>query len=611
MSRLRTRCISITTLLISSFSLVVVLGIGSVLYLGLTNASHNSREMLGELTQMTMTTVVNQVYGHLSPVNTQLTYLTDIIQDGKVDATNDTEIGTLINGAMATTPQVVGMVLIRPDKSLISAQREDNLVVSEDWRHSGWVTQWLNRAPMMYGVTWMEPRLSQRLGRTVIPVAVPLHDGRRYLGTLLAAVDIREISLFLAALSEQINRTIFILDDQHRVLAHPALFDIGGYRSTIDHPLPTIDQLKDPLLGGIYQADEGKRGWMQVPGLHSHYLQRDGQGVLYVYQDISGYGPGAWTLGMYVTESQLPPVISRLQRYAAFGAGSMLLALMITGLVGRRIGGKIRQVARRMDGIHGARLEKAQYLPSSYIREVNQVARAYNVMLDDMRQHQLAQRLLGQYVPEAIAMQLVKEGGEISPRQCTATILFCDLEGFTGLTQRMPATRLVSVLNAYFSLLVEIIEQEGGIITQFQGDAILATFNVPNEQPDHAQRALRAAKSILTALSHMRFEGEALQCRIGINTGDVVAGSVGAPDRRNYTVHGDAVNMAARLEHLNKEYGSRLLVAESTYKLAPDLNWESVGRVQLRGHQGQVEVFRPVDLIPETTKGVQDSLRLH
>ncbi|MFP8967496.1 adenylate/guanylate cyclase domain-containing protein [Pokkaliibacter sp. CJK22405] len=593
MMRLARRSISMTTMLISCFSLVVVLGVGSVMYIGLSSASHNSKEMLRELSQMTMTTVANQVYGHLSPVTTQLTYLSDILQQGKIDPEDDFEVGTLINGAMATTPQVVGMVYIRADKTLVSAQRQDNLIMSENWRQSSWVTQWLDKAPDIYGVTWLEPRMSPRLGRTVIPVAVPLHDGHQYLGTLLAAVDIREISLFLASLSEQINRVIFILDGSHHVLAHPGLFDIGGYRSTLSQPLPSVEQFNDVYLKGVYEQKKSEQSWLSVPGMHSHYTTENGQGVLYIYQQISGFGPEPWKLGMYVREDQLPPVLSRLQRYLVVSGILLLVVLLVTWLISNRIGGKIRSLAKGMDSVHGGRLDQAKYLPVSRIREVDQVARAYNVMLDNIRQHQLAQRLLGQFVPEAVAMQLVKEGGEIPPRQTVATILFCDLEGFSTLTQQMGPSRLVSVLNAYFSLLVDLIEAQGGIITQFQGDAILATFNVPNPQVDHAQRALRAAKAILEALVDTRFEGEKLQCRIGINTGEVVAGSVGAPDRRNYTVHGDAVNMAARLEQMNKSYNSYLLVAESTYALLQDLDWECMGSVQLRGHLGEMNIYRP------------------
>jgi len=169
--------------------------------------------------------------------------------------------------------------------------------------------------------------------------------------------------------------------------------------------------------------------------------------------------------------------------------------------------------------------------------------------------------------------------------------LFCDIEGFTQLTETLGPVKIVNVLNAFFSAMVDILEQHDGVVTQFQGDAILATFNVPVADTNHARNAIQAAQEMLDCVADNKFDGETLNIRIGINTGSVVAGAIGAKGRLNYTVHGDAVNLAARLEALNKEYGSRLLIAESTVSRARDLDLSRIGEVTVRGQTKSINLF--------------------
>jgi len=153
--------------------------------------------------------------------------------------------------------------------------------------------------------------------------------------------------------------------------------------------------------------------------------------------------------------------------------------------------------------------------------------------------------------------------GSGEPRE--ATVLFLDLEGFTTLSERLAPQDLVRTLNAFYAAVAEPIMRHDGVITQFQGDAILATFNAPRLNADHAANAIQAALDIQALLQERTFgEGLALRARIGINTGVVIHGLIGTPDRLGYTVIGDEVNIAARLEALNKTYATSIIVSEST-----------------------------------------------
>ncbi len=208
---------------------------------------------------------------------------------------------------------------------------------------------------------------------------------------------------------------------------------------------------------------------------------------------------------------------------------------------------------------------------------------------DDKRRN--VSDMFGRHVPKAIADMMISDRGALEPVECEATVLFVDIAGFTGLTEKLGPARITEVLNAYFDAATEIISSFDGVITQFQGDAILAIFNLPVADPDHAEKALVAAETLLKRIKSETYGGETLGIRIGINTGNLIAGNVGGGGRQTYTVHGDAVNTAARLEAMNKELGTSILVSEATASRLQDRKLKSVGQVEIRGLSAQTAVF--------------------
>lgn len=210
--------------------------------------------------------------------------------------------------------------------------------------------------------------------------------------------------------------------------------------------------------------------------------------------------------------------------------------------------------------------------------------------LEAERDMNTVSQMFGRFVPKAVADSMIKDKGALDPVERQATVLFADLAGFTNLTEAKGPRAIVDILNAYFGTATEIIGKHNGVVTQFQGDAILAIFNVPFEDEKHAQHALNAAKELLDAVRTETFSGERLAIRIGIDSGPLIAGNVGGGGRQNYTVHGDAVNLAARLENLNKEHGTSLLVSQSTAELLTDSNLRKIGETEIRG------LTKPIDL---------------
>lgn len=204
---------------------------------------------------------------------------------------------------------------------------------------------------------------------------------------------------------------------------------------------------------------------------------------------------------------------------------------------------------------------------------------------------------LSKFVPREVARQVKfseqrMDVGFSEVRE--ATILFTAIEGFTSISENMEPTELIATLNAYFNVISRPIERHGGVINEFQGDAILATYHVPDELEDHAVEALRAAVEIQQVLNeHLLGNGLQLRSRIGINSGVIVGGLVGSGDRLGYTVHGDEVNLAARLEQLNKHYQTEIMVSPRIRELAgvDALKFREIESVTVRGRQSPVLVY--------------------
>jgi adenylate cyclase len=183
------------------------------------------------------------------------------------------------------------------------------------------------------------------------------------------------------------------------------------------------------------------------------------------------------------------------------------------------------------------------------------------------------------------------------------SIFFSDLEGFTGISEGLEPEELTNLLNDYLTAMTDIIHEEGGTVDKFEGDAIIAFWNAPLEQPDHAARCVRSALHCQARLAQMRPDfhkrlGKDLKMRIGVNTGHAVVGNMGSHSRFDYTMIGDAVNLAARLEGINKQFGLYTLISQTTMEqMAGAFPTREISRVAVVGRREPVVVYEP--LLPE------------
>ena len=229
--------------------------------------------------------------------------------------------------------------------------------------------------------------------------------------------------------------------------------------------------------------------------------------------------------------------------------------------------------------------------------------------------------MFGQYMSGTVINHLLEhpEKLQLGGERRRVTLFFSDLAGFTTISERLSPETVVGLLNDYLSAMTEIILDEEGTVDKFEGDAIMAFWGAPLDQPDQAARACRAALRQQAALKELnrQFAGlnlPPLAMRIGLNTGDAIVGNLGSVKRFDYTVIGDTVNLASRLEGVNKFYGSYIMASETTMAAcAGAVEFRELDLVAVKGKEQAIRVFEvlglPGELEPELIKGARTSPR--
>lgn len=228
--------------------------------------------------------------------------------------------------------------------------------------------------------------------------------------------------------------------------------------------------------------------------------------------------------------------------------------------------------------------------------EIGLLQAGFNRMAEGLRERRHIEEMFGRHVGTEVAREALDRGAVLGGEQREATALFVDLIGSTSLAQERPAEEVVRTLNAMFAAVARVVESEGGFVNKFEGDGALCVFGAPTDVPDHAPRALCAARQLRNALRDLVDEHPALDAAIGVSSGIVVAGNVGAPHRFEFTIIGDPVNEAARLTELAKGQPGRLLAGERAIAAAAGEEaerWVKAGSFDLRGRTAPTVAYEP------------------
>lgn len=240
---------------------------------------------------------------------------------------------------------------------------------------------------------------------------------------------------------------------------------------------------------------------------------------------------------------------------------------------------------------------------------------SYGYFVESRSKRELA-HLFGTYVPPELVDEMVKDPDSYSMKATTKelTVMFCDMRGFTKMSESMEPTQLQALLNSVFSQLTDLIRSNRGTIDKYMGDCVMAFWGAPVDTPDHAGLAVKTALEMSNAVRTINEEHKTkglpeIGIGIGVNTGTMCVGDMGSDIRRSYTVIGDAVNLGSRLEGLSKIYGVDIVVSESTRKQANDFAWQELDKVRVKGKDQAVSIFWPLAPVDRIDKEVAAELK--
>ena len=422
------------------------------------------------------------------------------------------------------------------------------------------------------------------------PMGVP--DGWSMLGTgpvyrvdgapTLARIDLTEMRATMGAFMQE-GVTGVLLGDG-RILARTRS---GG----------RVDDASDDVLMGMFAkpipAGEVIEG---APNLN-RVVRADDEPIFLSSEPLPTRGLNL-RVGFATTPSTVGGALAQVLIASAVAGVIALLAILAALFIAKRVATSVGGVRDALHDISQLDLDAVRPLAPMPARELEDIRVALDRAVASLG-------AFGRFVPKALVQRLLERGdGSLRlAEECEVSVLFTDIVGFTALAAAMRPAEVTAMLDEHFALVAEAVEAEGGQVDKYVGDGILAYWGAPEPQADHAARALRAATAIQRAHTEAVAAGKAeFGLRIGLHSGPAVAGTVGTAARLDYTIVGDTVNVASRLEQLGREIDpdcpSCALVSGDTCALAGDEGCDALGPHALRGRDGMVDVYRVRDAGP-------------
>ncbi len=589
---------SITLFLGIAIGGLVLIAVIAVLVTQLIASRSSVVELMNESLQEAFGAIEIALESHLLPAVDQIEYLGLHIENGSYDLDDREALRDLFVGALAATPQIEAVVLIEPGLRLLRvSQSPDRALTVETAPRSppAEVRALLEEVEASDGVRWYE--LVHSDGTTYLNLRRPIRRDGAYLGFLASLVSLPGLSQFMTDIGDGHGATVFILQGDRNVLAHPSLVSPHPELSE-EMPVVSIDRVGDLVLSALPEG-EVRPGMeaLQSEGIEVLHVDVGDNAYLVATKEIDAYGSVPWKIGAWLPMEDTMEAMHRLRSGALIGLAIAVIAVVLAIVLGRLFAQPIRRVAAESTKISGLDLGQVTPLPGSQISELDEQARAFNAMLGGLRSFE-------RYVPRRLVSRLIAShlDEEVASEERELTVMFTDIVGFTAMSERLPAAEVASFLNEHFSLLASCVEAEDGTIDKYIGDALMAFWGAPDVQEDHALRACRAGLAIAAAMAADNAERAAdgrpaARIRVGIHSGPVVVGNIGAPGRINYTIVGDTVNTCQRLEALGQDFdrgeAATVLVSETVAAaIRGTFAVEPVGSYGVKGRSEEIQAFR-------------------
>jgi adenylate cyclase len=436
------------------------------------------------------------------------------------------------------------------------------------------------------------PYLSFSIAAPMITLSSPLHGKAR--GVIAADIKLDKFSQFVDAQRPGQHGTAIIFDSSGLLIAHPDFARLVDYAMTHpSHPqLPTIWEIRSGIVAEIIRSWKGSDRY--------EGSLRDGSGRNHIFR-LRKFSLGRRYDGYLLLVAEEDDFLQNLRQ---FQTGGLILAFLAAGcfvplvwIFGGRMSSSLRRITSQAGRLRALVMPEDAPVTSRII-EIDELGRTLAI----------ARRTIwsfAHFVPKDIVKGIID--GSISTNlggsRRELTILFTDVENFTGIAEMADPDSLMHQTSRYFSVLTQAFLAEDGTVDKFIGDGVMVLWNAPHCQRDHAERACRAALSAKQASDTLnaQFEAEGLpsfRTRLGIHIGDAVVGNVGSAERMEYTALGSSVNLAARLEGLNKEYGTVILASEAVRERVDHcFEFRAIASVTAKGMTTATRVYELVGAI--------------
>lgn len=594
-------------LVLGTFAFIAVL---LVLSIGTWTGYRNTVDLLQQKASLIVSSATNELKTHLDAAEEQTRFIGAAITSGSITPTSSDTFVAMLQGALAATPQISGLYFITPDYRLIGAERTDRsavpvfagLALDPDIRHM------VAEAQRHHDAYWGKLTWRDEWRALQVTVRLPVWLDQTFLGVVMANVSVPSLSAIIADMQSAFGYHAFILVNHRYVLAHPLLqFGFPGLDRW--RPMPTLTQMGDPVLMGIWESqNENRLLTSQLHKGNGHAIRLGDESYIFLYQQLSGYGPTPWLVGTYLPASDLSGELRRLVIAIILCLAILVLVLMGAVVLGQRISHPARVLARQARLVKDLDLDSVRPVPGSYFRELNDAAQAFNAMLVGLRWFQ-------SYVPKTLVRRLITAGltGDNASEERSVTVLFTDIRNFTTLSSKLTPAETATFLNHHFALITDCVLATGGTVDKFIGDAVMAFWGAPDHQNDHAARALITARAIARALRNdEQCRDAGLYVRMGIHTGPAVVGNIGSQERLNYTLVGQTVITAHRIEQFGKSFpvdgadSSLILASRETLNVAGQSIVLSADEIDPVGSHRLPGLGKAVDLVRIHSSSVED-----
>ncbi len=596
--------LSLASILALSFGSLITVSILLVLGFAIVSAARSTIDLLRDQADLSIGIITTEIEDHLKSARDQVSFVARALETGSLDVSEYDQMGKLLFGAMAADPAIGALAFLYPEGKAVIADRVADSARSYrvDYVDDAVVKQALDHGRVSDEPIWGAPSYHPDFDRTILSWQSPVRKDGEFRGVLVAAISVRTLSEYLKRAVEHLGGNVFVLYGEERVLAHRLM--AAGYPGlSLRDPLPRLDDFGDHILGRIWDRESMRPGMFEPrPPLQGHVTDIDGVEHVFIYRRLETYTGTPWYAGVHFPRDVVAGEFNRLQNSIIAGLIALVLSVALALLMGWRLARPVARLSSAARLVGEMQLEDIRDLPRSRVRELDEQSSAFNAMTGALKWFQA-------YVPRSLVRQLVREGdlAALASGRRNVTVMFTDIAGYSTVSEGKGAAEIAALLNHHFAIVTREIEAEGGTVDKFIGDSVMAFWGAPEKQKNRAVRACRAALAIragIAADNKARADRAELPIcmRIGIHSGEATVGNIGTQDRINYTVIGDDVNVAQRLEQIGKQVTPDAEVAISisaatVADLDSSFDIEPVGEMEVKGRTAPVPVYRLVGTV--------------